>query len=435
MPQGIKLRLIAWASLAAMAPLGFFANMLAADDSRETPSRNQFVSLLEDAEGRKEGKKPMPAPLKYPTTRHSDHVDDYQGVKISDPYRWLEDPDSDETTAWVKAQNKVTFGYLKKLSHRKAFQQRLTELWNYERFGLPRKRAANYFFTRNDGLQNQSVLYVSEGLGGKPRQLLDPNTLSEDGTVALAGWAPSENGKLLAYGLASAGSDWREWKVMDVASGKTLDDHLEWVKFSGVSWTPDERGFFYSRYDEPKKGEEFTAQNYFQKLYYHKIGDDQSDDVLIYERKDEKEWGFGGSVTEDGRYLTITVWRGTERKNQVFYRDLSEEDSPVVELLAGFDAEYDFVGNDGPRFWFATDKDAPKRRLIEIDTRKPEPEHWKVIVPETEHVLQGASYVGGGFWDATLGNDTASSVEFEDYVLTSLDDADLAGLGVRRRRG
>lgn len=342
---------------------------------------------------------PMTAqPLAYPKTRYTDHVDTYHGVRVADPYRWLEDPDSKATEAWVKAQNKVTFSYLVKLPLRKPFEERLTKLWNYERFGSPRKRENRYFFTRNDGLQNQSVLFVSEGLDGEPRQLLDPNKLSEDGTVALAGWAPSETGRLLAYGLAASGSDWREWKVMDVATGKTLDDHLKWVKFSGVSWTPDEKGFFYSRYDEPEEGEEFTGAVYYQKLYYHRIGDPQSKDTLIYERPDEKEWGFGGSVTEKGDYLIISVWRGTENNNQIFYRDLSKDAAPVVELLAGFDAEYRFTGNDGPVFYFVTDNDAAKRRLIALDVRKPEKANWREIVPEADSVIEGVSYTGGQFF-------------------------------------
>ncbi len=334
----------------------------------------------------------------YPKARFSSHVDDYHGAEVPDPYRWLEDPDSDETTAWVKAQNSVTNNHLSKLPGRRVYRKRITKLWNYERFGAPRKRGNRYFYTRNDGLQNQSVLFVTKGEDGEPRELLDPNTLSKDGTVALAGWSPSENGKLLAFGLAAAGSDWREWKVMDVSTGKVLDDHLHWVKFSGVSWTPDEKGFFYSRYDEPKKGEEFTAQNYFQKLYYHEIGSPQSADALIYQREDEKEWGFGGQVTEDGDYLLITVWRGTENNNQVFYKKLSGKDQPVVELLAGFDGEYQFIANDGPRFWLMTDKQAAKRRVVEIDIRRPQAEHWREIIPESNNVLQGVTFVGGSFF-------------------------------------
>lgn len=337
------------------------------------------------------------AKLIYPDTRRSDQVDDYHGHEIADPYRWLEDVDSDETRAWVKSQNEVTFGFLERVPQREALKRRLTELWNYERFGLPHHRGGRYFYSHNDGLQNQSVLYVAESLDAEPRELLDPNKLSGDGTVALAGYAISDDGQRMAYGLAADGSDWREWKVKDVATGEDLSDHLKWIKFSGVSWTPDNKGFYYSRYDEPEKGEEFTEANYYQKLYYHRIGDTQDKDRLVYQRPDQKEWGFDGDVTEDGDYLVITVWRGTERKNQVFYKNLQEAEAPVVELLAGFDAEYDYIGNQGDRFWFVTDLDAPKRRVIEIDLRHPARDQWKPLVPETENVIRGVSLVGQRF--------------------------------------
>ncbi|MDP6442240.1 MAG: prolyl oligopeptidase family serine peptidase [Pirellulaceae bacterium] len=335
--------------------------------------------------------------LNYPTTHRSEHVDDYHGETVADPYRWLENVDSPKSRDWIERQNKVTFGYLSRLPQREAYRKRLTELWNYERFGAPTKKGGRYFFSHNDGLQNQSVLFVAESLDAEPRVLLDPNTLSEDGTVALAGYRVSDDGKRLAYGLAADGSDWREWKVIDIDSGKPLDDHLKWVKFSGVSWTPDNQGFYYSRYDEPEAGKEFTGANYHQKLYYHRVGEPQSKDRLVYQRKDEKEWGFDGDVTEDGRYLIISVWRGTERKTQIFYRSLAEENSAVVELLAGFDAEYNVVGNRDGLLWVLTDLEAPNRRLIAIDTSQPEPEHWREVIPESKHVLRGVSLVGGRF--------------------------------------
>src|SRR4051812_5449086 len=283
---------------------------------------------------------PTPMKFNYPATRKSDHTDEYHGNKIADPYRWLEDPDSPETQAWVQAQNQVTFGYLEKLPAREKFRERLTRLWNYERYGQPIKRKGRYFYSRNSGLENQNAVYFMEKLDGPPRLLFDPNTLSKDGTVALANWVVDDDGKLFAYALAHAGSDWNEWRVLDVDTGRELPDRLQWVKFSSISWTPDGHGFFYSRYDEPKPGETFTGQNYYQKLFFHKLGDEQARDTLIYERKDEKEWGFDGEVTEDGHYLIVTVWRGTERKNQVFYKDLSQPDAKVIELLKGFDAEY-----------------------------------------------------------------------------------------------
>jgi prolyl oligopeptidase len=376
--------------------------------------------------------------LKYPKTRRSDHMDQYHGTDVADPYRWLEDPDSDETKAWVEAENKVTFGFLESIPEREPIKQRLTELWNYERFGLPRKRGDRYFYTRNDGLQNQSVLYVTDGIDGKPRVLLDPNQWAADGTVALAGWTPSEDGKLLTYGVAAAGSDWREWKVLDVETGKELADHLKWVKFSGVSWLKDGSGLFYSRYDEPKEGEEFTGVNYYQKLYFHKIGDEQSKDTLVYERPDQKEWGFDGHVTEDATFLIITIWRGTERKNQIFYKDLTKPDAEVVELLAGFEFEYDFVGNDGDTFWFNTDDNAPLRRVLAIDLDKPERADWREVIPEAKEVLQGTGLVGDHFLALYL-KDAASQVRIfdlggehvRDVALPAIGSAE--GFGGRRR--
>lgn len=352
---------------------------------------------------------------KYPDTRRSDHVDAYHGVEVPDPYRWLEDPDSAETKSWVEEQNKVTFSYLEGIPQRSALKERLTKLWNFERYGTPEQRGGRYFYTRNDGLQNQSVLYVADSLDASPRELLDPNKLSQDGTVALVGSEVSEDGRYLAYGLAAAGSDWNEWKVKEVATGRDLSDHLRWVKFSGVSWTPDNLGFFYSRYDEPKAGEELTGVNYHQKLYYHRLGDSQDKDVLTYERKDQKEWGFRGEVTEDGRYLIISVWRGTETKNQVFYKRLDSPDAVVVELLAGFDAEYEFIGNDGSVFWFLTDLDAPLRRVIAIDAEHPAREQWRELIPQAEHVVSGASVVGDRFLIAYL-KDAATQVRVFDLT-------------------
>lgn len=338
----------------------------------------------------------------YPESKQIDHVDEYHGQRIADPYRWLEDPESADTQAWVEAQNKVTFDYLEKLPYRKKIEERLTQLWDFERYGLPVKRAGRYLYTRNDGLKNQSVLYVAESAAGEARELLDPNKLSSDGTIALIGWAVSDDGKKLAYGLATAGSDWNEWKVLDVDSGKTLDDHIRWAKFSGASWTNDNKGFFYSRYDEPPAGQEFTKANYFQKLYYHKLGEPQSSDTLIYERKDEKEWGFSGGVTDDGHYLIISVWKGSEPKNQSFYKDLTKPDAKVVELVAGFDADYDFIDNNGTTFWYLTDNDAPQRRLIAIDVTKPDRANWQTLIPESKFTLESVHRVGESFVAAYL---------------------------------
>ncbi|MGI8933190.1 MAG: S9 family peptidase, partial [Phormidesmis sp.] len=335
-------------------------------------------------------------PLNYPATRKADQTDTYHGIEVADPYRWLEDPNSDETAAWVEAQNKVSFGYLNELPGRDRLNARLTELWNYERYGLPFKQGdrnstdqpVRYFYSKNDGLQNQSVLYTLPSLDAEPTVLLDPNTLSEDGTVALSGIAISENAQYLAYGLSTAGSDWMEWKVRDIATGEDTDDHVQWVKFSGASWTHDHKGFFYSRYDEPKPDTQLEDVNRYQKLYYHALGTPQAEDKLIYERPDQPDWGFSGGVTEDGRYLIISVWLGTAPKNLLFYKDLQDPDSEVVELISEFEAQYSVIDNDGTTFWIQTDLAAPKGKIIAIDIANPDRDNWKTLIPEAEETLE-----------------------------------------------
>ncbi len=334
--------------------------------------------------------------LHYPPTPTAEVVDDYHGTKVTDPYRWLEDVDSEQTRAWVEAQNEVTFDYLEKIPGREAIEARITRLWNYEKYGVPWRAGERTFFFKNDGLQNQSVLYVQNDFDGEPRVLIDPNRLSDDGTVALGGLSVSEDGHFLAYSTSEAGSDWRVWRVRDVSTGEDLDDEIRWSKFSGASWTKDGSGFFYSAYDAPVEGGEYDQANYYQKLYFHRIGSSQSDDELVYERPDQKEWGFGGMVTEDGRFLIISVWQGTSQKNRVFYKDLSSG-AEVVELIPDPDADYTFVGNDGETFFFRTDLDAARGRLIAVDIRRPQRESWKEIVGEDEDVLQGASIVADRF--------------------------------------
>ena len=339
---------------------------------------------------------PMIRSNNYPVARKSDQVDDYHGVKVADPYRWLEDLDSDETRSWVEAENKLSFGFLAAIPARSTLKDRLTKLWNYEKYGVPFKEGNRYFYLRNSGLQNQSVLYTVTSLDASPQVVLDPNTLSTDGTVAVSGMQVSEDGNLLAYSLSSSGSDWQEWKVRDVQTCKDLSDDLKWVKFSGVSWTRDGKGFFYSRYDEPK-GDSLKATNYFQKVYFHKLGSAQSEDVLVYERPDQKDWLFGGSVTEDGNYLIVGVSQGTDVKSRVYYKDLRATDAPVIKLLDDFDAAYTFIGNEGPRFWFQTDLESPRGKVIEIDINKPARANWKVIVPESKEALQTVTLVDHKF--------------------------------------
>jgi len=365
--------------------------------------------------------------LTYPKAKTVDQVDDYHGTKVSDPYRWLEDTDSADTHAWVEAENKVTFGYLDQIPYRRAIRERLLKLWNYERFTVPGQQGGRYFFQHNDGLQNQNVLLVAESLNAEPRVLLDPNTLSSDGTVALAGEAITDDGKLLAYGTAASGSDWEEWHVRDVDSGKDLPDLIKWVKFSGASWSKDGKGFYYSRYDEPK-GTALRDANYFQKLYYHTVGTPQSDDKLIYERPDNKELGFGGAVTDDGHYLVIFVWQGTSPKNRLYYKDLTQPNSEVVKLLDDFDAEYRFIDNDGPIFWIRTDLDAPRGRLIAIDTRHPEKTNWETVVPQGPDKLEEANVVDNLFLISYL-KDAKTEVRVHDLKGKFLRNVDLPGIG------
>ncbi len=337
------------------------------------------------------------APVAYPVTRKTNVVEDYHGVKVADPYRWLEDDNSPETKAWVEAQNAVTFGYFAQIPELPAIRERLTKVWNYERFGVPFKEGGRYFFTKNDGLQNQSVLYTMSSPDAAPAVLLDPNKLSTDGTVALKGYAVTEDGKLIAYGLSTAGSDWEEWKVRDVRTGEDLPDHVKWVKFSGASWTKDGKGFFYSRYAEPNDDTKLTKANFFHKLYYHRLGSPQAEDKLVYHRPDHNDWNFNGSVTEGGRYLVITATQGTDPKNRVLYQDLQQPAAPVVELLMEFDADYTFIDHEGPVFWFKTDLNAPRSRVIAIDITKPQRTNWNEVIPEAKETLLGVGTLNQQF--------------------------------------
>lgn len=365
--------------------------------------------------------------IKYPPTRADDFVEELHGVPVPDPYRWMEDLDSDELRQWIEAQNEVTFDLLDSSPLREDIRQRMTTLWNYEKYSPPTKKAGRYFFFYNDGLQNQDVLYWMDSLDGEPRLLMDPNNLSEDGTVALSGAAISRDGRFLAYGIADAGSDWQTWHVRRVEDAVDLDDLVEWVKFSGASWDGQSEGFFYSRYDAPE-GEALKQTNYFHKLYYHKLGTDQSEDALIYDRPDQKGWLFWSSVSEDGRYLIINIAQGTAAENGIFILDLTNADGEVVELLPEFDAEYVFVGNDGDRLYFRTDKDAPQQRLVAIDVGHPDPAEWLEIVPEGSDKLEYVDYVGGRFVCAYL-HDAANEVKFFKTDGTPDGELALPGLG------
>jgi len=340
--------------------------------------------------------------LRYPEARRGTEVDDYFGTPVPDPFRWLEDVDAPETRAWIAAENALTFSYLATIPARDAIRRRLTTLWDYPRFGTPFKKHGTYFYYKNDGLQHQAVLYRQATRMADPVVLLDPNTLSADGTVALSTLDLSEDARYLAYATAVSGSDWNEVRVRDVAGGRDLPDLVRWVKFSGLAWTHDHAGFFYSRYPTPANENPLLAVNRFHKLYYHRIGTDQGADRLVFERLDQPDWGVGADVTEDGRYLILNLWLGTDRRNRVHYADLQDPAHPdlgaaPVRLLDAFDASYGFVSNDGPVFYFRTDLDAPRGRLIAIDIRHPERAHWREIIPQAEDVLESVVLVHGTF--------------------------------------
>ena len=339
----------------------------------------------------------LSAPLSYPTPRRADTSDVLHGVTVADPYRWMEDLDSPETVAWVDAQAKHTENFLSKLPRRTALLDRLKQLQDYDKHGVPHKVAGRLFYSRKSGLQGQAISYWREDKpGAKEQVLLDPNTLSKDGTIALTGYDITDDGKLMAYGLSEAGSDWEHWKVRDVATGKDLADDIQWVKFSGASWSVKGDGFYYSRYAAPEKGQELKEQNLNQKLFFHRLGEPQEKDTLVYERPDQPKWGLHGGETEDGKYLIISITLGTKDENALFYRDLSAGPAaPVVELLPKFDADYSFAGNDGSLFYFLTTHSAPNKRVIALDLANPTPDQWRTIIPESPRVITGAHLVGG----------------------------------------
>jgi prolyl oligopeptidase len=366
--------------------------------------------------------------FKYPAAPTSNQVDDYNGVKVADPYRPLENPDSPQSRAWIEAENKITFDFLKTIPERDGIKKRLTEIWDYERFAVPFKEDGRYFFSKNAGLQNQNVIYTTTNFSGTPRELLDPNLLAKDGTIALGGLDVTNDARLMAYGLATAGSDWQEWKVRDVGTGKDRPDLVDWVKFSNASWKKDGSGFFYSRYDKPDEKNKLRSQVYNHKLFFHQLGTPQSRDKLIYERPDQKEWLFNAEVTDDGRYLIITVQRGTDPKNRIFYKNLADPNSKVIELLDKADAEYNFIDNEGSVFVFRTNLDAPLGRIISIDTSKPLPPKVDELVPESRDKLEAVSSVGERFVAVYL-KDARSAVKLFKRDGSADGEIALPGLG------
>ena len=365
--------------------------------------------------------------------RRADQVDVYFGQKVADPYRWMEDIDSPETSAWVAAERATTAAALEKIPERAAIGMRLRALWNFPKFGLPQKRHGRLFFTKNDGLQNQSVLYVIDAEGGSPRVLIDPNTLSSEGTVAVTQITPSDDGSLLGYGIAVAGSDWNEFHVRDVATGKDLPDLIRWVKFSSLSWTRDGAGFFYGRYPEIPKGDKLFGKLSGRQLYYHRLGTDQAADRLIFEMKDQPDWFFNADVTDDGRYAAISVSQDTKTENALYYIDLVDPaaphlDGPVVRLLDKFDARYDFVGNAGGVFFVETTLGTPLGSVVAINLSSPAPAAWRTAVPQSSESIEEVGLFGGKLLVSTLHNVQGHLTVYSEAGM-ALDDLQLPGIG------
>jgi prolyl oligopeptidase len=355
------------------------------------------VALLVQACGRAEPEAPR---LSYPVAQKGDVVDDYAGTRVPDPYRWMEALDSKEVADWVAASNAVTDPYLAKLPLREHFNTRLTELWNYPRVSVPVVEGGKLFYAKNTGLQRQAPLYVRASATAPPSLVIDPNEISEDGSVSLSQWTPSPDGKLLAYGLSEGGADWNTVHVRDLTAGTDLSDEVRWMRFSNISWTNDSKGFFYSRYPEPPKNKVLEAALSGQSLYYHRVGTPQSQDTLVYERKDLASWIINGDVTEDGRYLLIPMYQGAENKNSLYYADLGSPmaprvNAPVKPLMAVNDAEYWPIGSSGPTLFLRTDKDAPNRKVIAVDVQNPAPDRWKTVVPERKETIENVGVIGG----------------------------------------
>lgn len=363
--------------------------------------------------------------INYPSAKKVDQVDNYHGTKIADPYRWMEDVNSKETAEWVEAENKLTEEYLSKIPFRDALRKRLTDLWNYEKYSAPSKHGSYYVYSKNDGLQEQNVIYAQTGLDAAPEVLLDPNKLSSDGSVSLGGLEISHDNKYLAYGISRGGSDWREFYVMDIQTKKLTDDVIKWAKFTGTAWYKG--GFFYSRYDEPKTGEELKQKNEFQKLYFHKLGTPQSEDRLVLEDKENPQRGFGAGVTDDEKFLVVSVWDGSSTKNMIWYKDFSANGS-IVKLIDKPDAEYSFVDDLGDKFLVTTNLDAPNNKLVLIDPKNPGRENWKTIIPESKNVMQSVSFVGEKLFVTYL-KDANSKVSVYQTNGKYLYDVTLPALG------
>lgn len=363
--------------------------------------------------------------INYPRTKKVAQVDTYFGVEVADPYRWLEDDNSPETAEWVKAQNDVTFAYLESIPFRGKIRERLAQVWNYPRYSSPFRAGKYYFFYKNDGMQNQSVLYIQEGLEGEPRVFLDPNTFSEDGTVALSGLSISHDDRYLAYTISRAGSDWSEAKVIEIETQTELDDHIKWIKFSGISWHGN--GFYYSRYDEPKAAEAFSGKNEFHKVYYHKLGSSQSDDILVYQNTKYPLRNYGASVTEDERFLVIYETESTSG-NALYVKDLRNPNSAFRQIAIGFEKDYWVIDNIGDKLLVLTNYGAPRKQLVLIDPENPQPSDWKTIIPEKNAVLESVSIIGGRI-AANYIKDASSRAYLYDIDGVFTAEVNLPGIG------
>ena len=331
--------------------------------------------------------------LVYPTARRGETVDEYHGIKVADPYRWMEDVDSPETRKWTEAEAKLTAGYLAAIPGRDRIVQRLKGIWNFERWGAPEKHGSKWIYEHNDGLQNQSVLFATADPARPGRVLLDPNTLSEDGTVAFKGAGYSNDGRLMAYSLSESGSDWEVWRVRNISTGQDLPDQIHHAKFAGASWLADGSGFYYAGYDAFEEGQSLKAQNKYQTLFFHRLGTPQVQDRLIYRRTDDADWYVGGQVTDDGHYLVVTASHGDEVKNMLLVADLAGN-AAVKPVIPEPHASYVFVGNIGSKLYVQTDDDAPRYRVIAIDLAKPDRADWKTVVPESKDTLVSTTLVG-----------------------------------------
>lgn len=363
--------------------------------------------------------------LIYPETAKGDSVDVYFGTQVPDPYRWLENDTSVATAAWVEAENKVTNEYLAQIPFREQLLKRLTDLTDYEKISAPFKKHGKYYFYRNDGLQNQSVLYVQDSLDGEPRVFLDPNKLSDDGTVALTSLSFSNNGKFVAYTISRSGSDWAEIYVMDASTGKLLEDHIEWAKFSGADWKGD--GFYYSAYDAPTKGKEFSNMNENHKIYFHKIGTPQSKDELVYQNPSYPKRFYSAGTNENERVLFIFE-SGVGRGNNLFMKDLKKANAPFTQLTTDFDYQYTPIEVIGDKMYIFTNYGAPKSRIMIADINNPKLENWKELVPESESVLSAAEIIGGKIF-LTYDKDASNHAYVYDLDGNQLQEIKLPSLG------